>query len=97
IAKRRRPLMDAELRQAKAKTRAKPTFEIDDIIHSIVGPFQIQQVVTSWIEFDRDVDREQVDRCSTCHMGSDAGLYTSPAIPRQFRTHPWRTTLFAAH
>ncbi|MFO0758339.1 MAG: c-type cytochrome [Byssovorax sp.] len=97
VAKRKRTLVDAELRADKAKSRAKPEFDVANIIHSIVGPFQIQQVVLSWIDADRDVDREQVDRCQTCHMGADAGTYTSAAIPKQFRTHPFRSTLFAAH
>jgi hypothetical protein len=97
VAKRRRTLGDAELRADKAKSRAKPEFDVANIIQSIVGPFQIQQVVLDWIEFDRDVDREQVDRCQTCHMGTDAGTYTSAAIPKQFRTHPHRSTLFGAH
>ena len=97
VAKRRRTLTDAELRADKAELRANPKFNIDNIIKSLVGPFQIQQVVMNWIEYDRDVDREQVDRCQTCHMGSDAGTYQSASIPKQFRTHPHRSTLFASH
>ncbi len=97
VAKRRRTLTDAELRADKAELRANPKFNIDNIIKSIVGPFQIQQVVMNWIEYDRDVDREQVDRCQTCHMGADAGTYQSASIPKQFRTHPHRSTLFTSH
>jgi len=97
VAKRRRTLTDAELRSSKAELRAKPKFTADNLIKSLVGPFQIQQVVMNWIEYDRDVDREQVDRCQTCHMGADAGTYQSASIPKQFRTHPHRSTLFAAH
>ncbi len=97
VSKQRRTLVDAELREQKAQNRAHPKFDIGDVIHSIVGPYQIQQTVHTWIDFDRDVDREQVDRCSTCHMGEDSGSYTSAAIPRQFRTHPFRSTLFNSH
>lgn len=97
VAKRRRALTDAELRSSKAEERAKPKFTADNLIKSLVGPFQIQQVVMNWIEYDRDVDREQVDRCQTCHMGADAGTYQSASIPKQFRTHPHRSTLFASH
>jgi cytochrome c551/c552 len=97
IAKQKRFLTDAELRAQKAEEKAHPKFDVGDVIHSLVGPFQIQQVVMNWIDYDRDVDREQVDRCQTCHMGVAAGTYTSAAIPRQFRTHPWRSTLMNAH
>ncbi|HZF56712.1 MAG TPA: cytochrome c [Polyangiaceae bacterium] len=97
VSKRKRPLVDAELRQQKAESRANPKFDPSNTIASLVGPFQIQQVVLHWIEYDREVDIEQVDRCHTCHMGADSGNYTSAAIPRQFRTHPHRSTLMASH
>lgn len=97
VAKNRRSLTDAELRSDKATERANPKFTADNLIKSLVGPFQIQQVVMNWIEYDRDVDREQVDRCQTCHMGADSGTYQSASIPKQFRTHPHRSTLFTAH
>lgn len=97
IAKRRRGLADAELRAGKAEERAHPKFSPEAAIKSLVGPFQIQQVVMSWIDYERDVDKEQVDRCQTCHMGIDNGSYPSAAIPRQFRTHPNRSVLFASH
>ncbi len=97
ISKAKRFLVDAELRSQKAEKKARPGFDPGDMIHSLVGPFQIQQVVLSWMDAERDVDREQVDRCQTCHMGSAAGTYTDASIPRQFRTHPWRSTLFNAH
>jgi cytochrome c2 len=97
ISKARRTLSDAELRAQKADDRANPKFNPENLIQSLVGPFQIVQVVTSWIEYDRDVDKEQVDRCQTCHMGADAGTYTSAAIAPQFRTHPHRGTLFSTH
>ena len=97
ISKSKRFLVDADLRWQKADKKARPKFEAGDMIHSLVGPFQIQQVVLNWMDADRDVDREQVDRCQTCHMGAAAGNYTDPSIPRQFRTHPWRSTLMNAH
>jgi mono/diheme cytochrome c family protein len=97
LAKSRRVLTDAELRESNAQARANPKFKIDDLIHSLVGTFQIQQVVMHWIEQDRDVDLEQVDRCGTCHMGSDSSNYVAANLPRQFRTHPWRGTLFSTH
>ncbi len=97
IAKRRRGLADAELRNEKAEAKAHPKFDPKDMIASLVGPFQIQQIVLHWIEHEREVDIEQVDRCHTCHMGADSGNYTSAAIPRQFRTHPKRDVLMAAH
>jgi cytochrome c2 len=97
ISKQRRFLEDAKLRHEKAEQKADPKFDPADLIHSIVGPHQIQQVVLSWIDYDRDVDKEQVDRCQTCHMGADQGVYADAAISRQFRTHPWRSTLMNAH
>lgn len=97
IAKQRRKLSDAELREQKANAKAHPTFDPKDVIASLVGPFQIQQTVLHWIEHEREVDIEQVDRCQTCHMGADGGNYVSAAIPRQFRTHPKRDALMAAH
>lgn len=97
VTKRRRPLTDAELRAQKADDRAHPKFKPENLIGSLVGPFQIQQVVLHWVEHDREVDIEQVDRCQTCHMGADNANYASAAIPRQFRTHPHRDTLIAAH
>ncbi len=97
ISKRRRALADAELRMDKAEARARPKFDPANTIQSLVGPYQIQQVVLNWIEHDREVDIQQVDRCQTCHMGADSGTYTDASIPRQFRTHPGRSTLFASH
>ncbi|HEY4117738.1 MAG TPA: c-type cytochrome [Byssovorax sp.] len=97
IAKRRRVLTDAELRESKAVSRAKPKFDVANVIHSLVGPYQIQQTVLHWIDQDRDVDTEQVDRCQTCHMGEDNASYTSASISPQFRTHPFRSTLIASH
>ena len=97
ISKARRFVVDAELRKGKAVAKAEPKFDAGDLIHSIVGPFQIQQVVLNWMDADRDVDREQVDRCQTCHMGIAVGNYTDASIPRQFRSHPFRTTLLNAH
>src|SRR5262249_28224732 len=58
IAKRRRILTDAELRNKKADAKANPKFDPGNLIASIVGPFQIQQVVLNWIEYDREVDKE---------------------------------------
>ena len=97
VSKAKRFLSDAQLRTDKAKKKAKAGFDLDNIIQSIVGPFQIQQVVLNWMDYERDVDKEQVDRCQTCHMGAAAGIYTDASIPRQFRTHPWRSTLMTAH
>lgn len=97
ISKAKRFLVDAELRWQKADSRAKPKFDPGDLIHTLVGPYQIQQVVLNWMDFERDVDREQVDRCQTCHMGAVAGNYTDASIPRQFRTHPYKSTLMNAH
>src|SRR6185369_9193558 len=50
-----------------------------------------------WIDYEREVDIEQVDRCMTCHMGADSSNYKSSSIQRQFRTHPMRSTLFTTH
>src|SRR5262245_8385634 len=44
ISKKKRPLADAQLRNDKAVARARPAFDPSNIIHTIVGPFQIQQV-----------------------------------------------------
>lgn len=97
VSKRRRPLADAELRHEKADARANPKFNPANIIETLVGPFQIQQVVTRWMDFERDVDIESVDRCHTCHMSVDNAAYTDASIPREFRTHPRRSQLLASH
>jgi cytochrome c551/c552 len=97
VSKSKRFLVDAQLRNDKAEAKAHPKFDAGDVIHSLVGPYQIQQVVFGWMDAERDVDREQVDRCTTCHMGAAAAGYTDASIPRQFRTHPYRSTLMAAH
>ena len=97
IAKGKRPLVEADARFQKADGRANPKFNPADMIGTLVGPFQIEQVVTHWMEYDRDVDIEAVDRCMTCHMGTDSNAYTDPAIPREFRTHPKRSQLLSAH
>ena len=83
VSKRKRGLTDAELRRDKAESRANPKFDPSNMIASLVGPFEIQQVVLHWIEHDREVDIEQVDRCHTCHMGAGSNNYLSAAIPRQ--------------
>jgi cytochrome c551/c552 len=97
ISKRRRPLADAELRHEKADARAKPKFNPANVIETLVGPYQIQQVVTHWMDFEREVDIESVDRCHTCHMSVDNPAYTAASIPREFRTHPRRNQLLASH
>jgi cytochrome c2 len=97
LGKQRRTLVDAELRASKADERANPKIDPGNLIKTLVGNYQITQVVTGWIAFDREVDIEQVDRCGTCHMGSDSAGYTDPAIPAQLRSHPHRSTLFATH
>jgi len=97
IAKAERPLEDAKLRLSKADNKAHPKLDPKNLIASLVGPYQIEQVVTQWQDADADVDKEAVDRCMTCHMGSDSGNYTAANLPRQFRTHPFRKTLFTTH
>jgi cytochrome c2 len=99
LAKLERPLVDAKLRLDVAEHRAEPKFEASPgkLIDYVVGVYQIQQQVTSWNEAEADVEKQQVDRCSTCHMGEDSANYTDPSVPRQFRTHPFRSTLLSAH
>ena len=97
IAKADRPVEDAKLRLTKAEEKAHPHFDARNLIMSLVGPYQIQQVVTHWQDADADVEREAVDRCQTCHMGADSTNYTDAKLPRQFRTHPFRKTLFSTH
>lgn len=99
LAKLERPGQDAQLRLSVGEARANPKFEASPgkLINYIVGVYQIQQVVTKWNEAEADVEKEQVDRCPTCHMGADSANYTDPAVPLQFRTHPFRSTLFASH
>ncbi len=97
IAKRKRTLVDADLRLQKADSRANPKLDPSNLIGSLVGPFQIQQIVTHWMDFDRDVDIESVDRCHTCHMGVDSNNYNGASVPREFRTHPRRKELLGAH
>lgn len=97
ISKAKRPLEDAELRLAKAKARAEPKFDLADPLGGLVGPFQIQQIVTSWMAYERDVDIEQVDRCHTCHMGVNNANYQDTDIDLVFRTHPQRDVLMQSH
>jgi cytochrome c2 len=97
IAKAERPVEDAKLRLDKGQERAQPKLNPKQLVMSLVGPYQIQQVVTHWQDADADVDREAVDRCQTCHMGIDSGNYTDSKLPRQFRSHPFRKTLFTSH
>jgi cytochrome c2 len=97
IAKSERPVEDAKLRLTKADQKANPRLDPSNLMMSLVGPYQIEQVVTHWQDADADVDREAVDRCQTCHMGADSGNYTDAKLPKQFRTHPFRKTLFTTH
>lgn len=97
VAKAKRPLNDADLRLAKAKERAEPSFDPSNPLKYLVGPLQIQQIVTSWIDHERDVDIQQVDRCTTCHMGVNSSNYTDASIPPDFRSHPRRGLLLKAH
>jgi len=91
IAKIKRPVDDAERRLATAKDRAQPKFDVTKLIDSLVGVYEIQQLVTNWN------GKMQVDRCTTCHMGVDSSNYADLTVPRKFRTHPMRSQLFATH
>jgi cytochrome c2 len=99
LAKLERPVTDAQIRLTTATARANPKFEFSagKLINYVVGVYQIQQVVTTWNEPEAAVEKEQVDRCPSCHMGADSANYTDPTVPRQFRTHPFRSTLFTSH
>jgi cytochrome c2 len=99
LAKLERPVADAQIRLATGVARANPKFEATPgkLINFVVGPYQIQQVVTTWNEAEAAVEKEQVDRCPSCHMGADSANYTDATVPRQFRTHPFRSTLFTSH
>lgn len=97
ISKAKRPLDDAKLRLAKAKDRAEPEFDPENPMKALVGPYQIQQIVTSWMDYERDVDIEQVDRCNTCHMGVNSNAYDAPDIDYVFRTHPRRDAMMKSH
>jgi cytochrome c2 len=92
-----RELKEAKQALSDALAQSDPKFDIKNPIKSLVGPFQIEQIVTSWMIFERDVDIQQVDRCHTCHMGVNNGLYTDANILEPFRTHPRRDELLAAH
>jgi cytochrome c2 len=100
VSKVMRPLVDADQRLAKAEDRAKPKLDLglNKLIPSLVGPYEIKQIVTRWIDFKREVDIEQVDRCQTCHVGADSRQYADPSIAaREFRTHPRLELLMGAH
>jgi cytochrome c2 len=99
LAKLERPVVDAQLRLDTGIARANPKFEASPgkLINFVVGVYQIQQVVTTWNEPEAAVEKEQVDRCPTCHMGADSSNYTDASVPRQFRTHPFRSSLFPNH
>jgi cytochrome c551/c552 len=99
LAKLERPVQDAQIRLNVGVARANPKFEASPgkLMNFVVGVYQIQQVVTTWNEPEAAVEKEQVDRCPSCHMGVDSANYTDGTVPRQFRTHPFRSTLFTSH
>ncbi len=97
VSKVKRAVTDAELRLARAEERANPKFDPKNPLQFLVGPLEIQQIVNHWMDFKRDVDIEMVDRCQTCHMGTNAAQYTASDLPREFRTHPRREALMASH
>jgi cytochrome c551/c552 len=91
IAKVSRPLDDAQRRVKAAEDHAAPKFDIANVIDSLVGVYEIQQIVDDWDS------KMEVDRCTTCHMGVDSANYTDLSVPRKFRTHPMRNMLFTTH
>lgn len=97
VSKAKRPLVEAEERFKNAEAKAHPKFDPKDPLGFLVGPYEIKQTVTKWLDFKRDVDIQQVDRCETCHLGTDKPAYTASDIPREFRTHPRRDLLLASH
>ncbi len=97
VSKAKRPLVEAEERFANAQAKAHPKFDTANPLGFLVGPYQIKQVVTKWLDWKRDVDIQQVDRCETCHLGVDKPSYTASDVPREFRTHPRRDLLLASH
>jgi len=97
VSKAKRPLVEAEERFKNADAKAHPKFDPANPLAFLIGPFEIKQTVTKWLDFKRDVDIQQVDRCETCHLGVDKPTYTASDVPREFRTHPRRDMLLASH
>jgi cytochrome c551/c552 len=97
VSKAKRPLVEAEERFTNADAKAHPKFDPKNPLAFLVGTYEIKQTVTKWLDFKRDVDIQQVDRCETCHLGTDKPAYTASDIPREFRTHPRRDLLLASH
>ncbi len=97
VAKAKRPLVDADERLKNAEAKAHPAFQPENPLGFLVGQYEIKQVVTNWLDFKRDVDIQQVDRCETCHLGTDKPSYTGSDLPREFRTHPRRDLLLGTH
>jgi cytochrome c2 len=97
ISKAKRTLADAEERFKNAEAKAHPKFDLKNPLGYLIGAYEIRQVVTTWLDFKRDVDIQQVDRCETCHLGTNKPTYTSSEIPLEFRTHPRRDLLMASH
>ncbi len=97
VGKAKRPLQDAEERFKNAEAKAHPQFDLKNPLAYLVGSYEIKQVVTTWLDYKRDVDIQQVDRCETCHLGTNKPVYGSSEIPREFRTHPRRDLLMASH
>jgi len=97
VAKAKRPLTETDERFKNAEAKAHPKFDSKNPLGFLVGPYEIKQVVTKWLDFKRDVDIQQVDRCETCHLGVDKPSYTASDVPREFRTHPRRDLLLASH
>ena len=91
IAKVNRPIEEAQRRLKTAEERANPKFDVANVIGSLVGIYEINQLVTDWN------GTMQVDRCTTCHMGVDSANYGDLTVPRKFRTHPMRSALFNSH
>jgi len=58
---------------------------------------EILQSVFRWRLGNDGAFIEEVDRCQTCHRGTDSGFYTDPAVPSEFRTHPYRDYLLTTH
>ncbi|MBI4701422.1 MAG: hypothetical protein HY744_09720, partial [Deltaproteobacteria bacterium] len=97
LARAERPVDEARKRVEQARRRAEPGFDWTDLVRSIVGPYEIRQIATSWMAPAREVDLQQVDRCPSCHLGVDSSQYEASSIPRAFRTHPERRLLLGAH
>jgi cytochrome c2 len=94
-----RPVTDSQQRLASDERRSRLAFWPSpfNLADSLLGDYMVHLVPSNWSQSTSGVDKSRVDRCPTCHMGVASPKYTEPIVPREFRTHPFRSTLLVSH